>query len=709
MTRKNKTYSILYCWSVISAIFILFMYKAFSSERSFGIFDDNEFFIGPVLAGIAKSFHEGVYPLRLDTFLGGLPLYNFTQLSPLYPFYFTWFNSFGGMYETSVTLGHISILHVGILYLCMFYMLRTLNLSISASLVGSTLLAFSPNTLSYASWPNVIATYAWFPLFFAGLFGVLSDNENKYNKLVLVCAFVLIAAASPSQSLIQLFFVTVIALAFYCFYALRGNVSLNQGTIKPLLRAVFSCMIAVILVIPFFLPAVLDFRDMIRWIGPFPAVSGNDRIPFDAFLIDQLTFNDLSGILVNNTHHLVGNPYIGFFTIVFVILAFFSIRKNWIIASLSFVFIYSLLSSFGDTFGFAYVNYAIPYLNKIREPTRFLFLTVFSSSILASYGIDYFKMRFLRKFNDYNWRKDFVSVFICMLPSLGLYLNVNWTPPLIASSIYVKDNYESLDKVFNYIEKLDPDRNFRVIFGGAIDKQRASMLGSYHNLRTLNAYFNPAPLEQFNQLYNHGPRSDNYLQILGAKYLICDKCSDAETSNYNFLASIDGYDIYQSSMALPFIYFSNKINGYYVDLNDFITKSYTNGLNGSILYLNSKNNGRFKFYDNSIVNSIDCQTKTLSRTVNEIKIETSCNHDGFLLLNEFYSDSWKAYINGTPTELYKINGNQFGVEINSGSSILSIQYQPLSLIVSLLLFAILLVIVLLWLVFIPSKYKATDK
>ena len=96
-------------------------------------------------------------------------------------------------------------------------------------------------------------------------------------------------------------------------------------------------------------------------------------------------------------------------------------------------------------------------------------------------------------------------------------ISINWTPPLISSSLYVQKDFVSLKEAISRIAERDKDRFYRVIFEGEIDKQKAAMLASFYNMRTLNAYFNPAPTRQFEELYHHEPRNDNYLQALGSR------------------------------------------------------------------------------------------------------------------------------------------------------------------------------------------------
>ena len=73
--------------AALVALWVVFMWTAFGADRSFALFNDNEFLLGPLLSAMSAAIADGAWPLRIDTVLGGVPLYNLTQLSPLYPFY----------------------------------------------------------------------------------------------------------------------------------------------------------------------------------------------------------------------------------------------------------------------------------------------------------------------------------------------------------------------------------------------------------------------------------------------------------------------------------------------------------------------------------------------------------------------------------------------------------------------------------------------
>lgn len=304
-----------------------------------------------------------------------------------------------------------------------------------------------------------------------------------------------------------------------------------------------------------------------------------------AFQVDQLSISSLTGVLFRLEGAAVGSPYVGVVALASACVAAFSRPRSWIAGSLLFIAVYSIISSTGSNLGLAYINYLIPLLNKIREPSRFLVLFQFAIAALAALGIDELRKTVSRgdggaalKRRPFIalWASAFFSVvallaagdrIVSVVPPLVpvfilvslilmtallarrswahrgvvaallwggaalvlLAVEVKWIPPLVSISTYNTGGGRELDRVFDRLVALDPKREYRVIFDGKIDKQVASMLASYKGIRTLNAYFNPAPSRQFDELYYHGPRSSNYFQALGAKYLVCDQCARLPT------------------------------------------------------------------------------------------------------------------------------------------------------------------------------------
>jgi len=584
------------------AIWIAILWRAFDPAHSFALYMDNEFFIGTVLSAMSDAFSGGEWPLRMTTAMGGLPIYNLTQLSPFYPFYFAPLQLFETPLDASIAMHWITVLHILLFAVNMFIMLRVIGTTRLAAVTGASLVAFGANSFAYAVWIQIVAPYAWLPLYLAGLIGVLENRLSRKYPAMAVGGIVLLTLASPSQPLIHAVLLTCVLALFRWWYNHVNE--LPNATRISLFKLFAIAIVAFLISAPSVFSATLGFKDMIRWLGPYGTVTGFDRISFEAFLIDQLTVAELGGVLVKVTPPLVGSQFAGPIVVTLAIFALVSRARSWIAIAMAVIAIYALTSSSGSNLGLAYVNYVLPLVNKIREPSRFLFLFQLGIGILAALGIDELRRIVSGALPAPAWRRPVTLVALIALVSLaaafvlrskgavlapalvasGLLLalvaitvfaartrwhlrgeavgvcwsaaalailaaNVSWTPPPIAASHYLNNDGVALDMAIKRVADLDPRREFRLIFEGSIDKQMASMLASYQNVRTLSAYFNPAPLRQFQELYHHGPRTDNYLLILGARYLLCRDCAGVEYHGFNFRETIHGYDLHEATDA----------------------------------------------------------------------------------------------------------------------------------------------------------------
>lgn len=732
--------------AALVAIWVVLLWRAFDPARSFALFMDNEFFIGTVLAAMSDAFSGGEWPLRMTTALGGVPIYNLTQFSPFYPFYFAPLPLFSTPLDAAISMHWITVLHVLLFAVNMFILLRVIGTSRLAAVTGASLVAFGANSLAYAAWVQIVAPYAWLPLYLAGLIGVLEIRPSAKYPAMAVAGIVLLALASPSQPLIHAVLLTCV-LALTRWLHNRTN-AVPHATRASFINLVAIAVVAFLLAAPAVLPAVIDFRDMIRWIGAFPPVVGHARIPFEAFLTDQLSVAELGGVLVKISQKAVGSQFVGPVALSLAVFALISRSRSWVATAMVAIAIYALASSAGSNLGLAYVNYVLPLVNKIREPSRFLCLFQLAIGILAALGIDE-----LRRFavNDQlspMWRRQAALVVTIALLTLALTfglrghgaevmstliasvlltvalvsgifvartswrfrgevvglswsvaalailaVNVNWTPPPIAASRYLTNDGVALDMAIKRVTKLDPLHEYRLIFEGSVDKQMAAMLASYQNVRTLNSYFNPAPLRQFQELYHHGPRTDNYLQILGARYLLCRDCTGAEYRGFMFRESIHGYDLYEASDALPYVQVVQRIDGRYDGLNDFVGKAAGHDLSRGLLFIES---GAAVTLDEKASEASDCIVRNDIRKKNRIRYLVTCGSPGVLILNEFYADPWHATINGVRSDVLRVNGNQIGVQLGRGGQVVEVTYRPWTFLLSIALAAIGVALVLLW-------------
>lgn len=740
---------------VLVGMWCFFLRGAFGASRSFALFMDNEFFIGSVLSSMSSSFGGGEWPLRMPTVVGGVPLYNFAQLSPFYPFYLAIFPLFKTPLDAAATMHSVVLGHLLVFAINTYILMRVLRLSRMAAVTGAVFLVFGPNSLAYAVWMNIVAPYSWLPLYLAGVIGILEGRKSLKFPLAALVAIVLLSLASPSQPLIHAVMLTGILVLIRGVQPLLSKApGLSLGSILMLASV---GIISILLASPVLVPTAIGMGEMIRWIGPYPPVVGYDQIPFQAFLYDQLSISELGGVFVKTAAKSVGSQFVGPVAVTLSLCAIFMNWRSWIVLAMGFVAVYALASAAGGNLGLAYVNYMLPLVNKIREPSRFLFLFQLAISVLCAFGIDEIRKlvsgadagKGLRapliiagvvagvsllfsvslggadanRFQSLvamglllaaivatlaaarrRWRSSSEKIGLCWSLAVisVLATSVSWLPPSISHSTYLTNDGVALDVALDRVNQLDPQHNYRVVFEGSIDKQMASMLASYVGIRTLNFYLNPAPFQQFSELYNHGPRKDNYLQILGARYLICKDCGGSKYEGFKFRESINGYDLHEAVDALPHVYSAYHVDGQFGGIGDFIDKAAAFSLTDGLLFVEQ---GKEMALGSGGSRSGGCVIREEAEKNNLLRYLVSCASPAMIVVNEFFSESWRARVDGVEVEALRVNGNQIGVPLGPGGHVVELYFKPDIFVFSLLLPVIGGVLLLCWLLWIRRRVR----
>jgi hypothetical protein len=494
--------------------------------------------------------------------------------------------------------------------------------------------------------------------------------------------------------------------------------------------------VSILLTAPVIGPIFKEYGQMIRYATPFPAVVGYAKLPFEAFTADQMSLSDFLGIIYPLKEvKEVGSQFIGLFALMLCCFGLFP--KRWRRHAIFFALLaaYSLLSAAGSNLGLAYINYHIPLLNMVREPTKFLFLFSLGSSVLAAIGFDHLRLRasnitvriFTKRefiaaavvaaacvsalnfsrchlassgstaftsaacaslligigiFGGICFRKSIRCVLVLLLAGATLFFNallIEWTAPSIVSGFYLSDESLHLHSVFRKIAQIDPNHNYRVLIDGALEKQRAAMIGSFYGVRTFNVYGNPLPFANMNEVYYFQPRGDKYLQAMGAKYLICDKCSAEAVKQYRFREQIEGINIFETEDAAPYYCLKSRIDGTYNDLNEYAVQTASFSLKRGILTANILDVSRMGLSRDSSEQPSGCTVLQEERSPNKLSVALNCPASHVFVLNEFYGGQWTARINGKRVWVARVNGNQVGVPVGSGGSYLEIEYAPESL------------------------------
>jgi len=223
------------------------------------------------------------------------------------------------------------------------------------------------NTVEYASWVTIAATYSWFPLLLAGAILLLRSPATVSGMIVFSVAAGLLALAQPAQSVIHGLLVCVILFTTGIDWLLWQH---RFSETLSLIKSLFLCSIITFgLAGAAVLPMYIDTREMIRFVGPVTAVIGHGHIPWSSFNENQLTFRQVTGILFNpSSINVIGSPYIGPLGLTGTLLTGIYFRRfdpvsRMLVVAVSVIALYGLLSAFGTNLGFAYLNFHMPFIN----------------------------------------------------------------------------------------------------------------------------------------------------------------------------------------------------------------------------------------------------------------------------------------------------------------------------------------------------------
>ena len=361
-----------------------------TSHLLFGPFLDNVHVYGPIFAETSRLSLSGAVPYYLPDIGTGFPLFESPHFCILYPFYFLGLINYGGPLSSLYTLTYLTLLHIFIFYVNLYVLLRCGKVPPWAAYIGASVGMLARNTELYASWITITASYAWLPLVLAGGVLLFRFPGKTHGVVVFSVAAGLLALASASQSVIHTalscLILFAIGIVWLCVHRHFGDPWRIGWSLAACAGIAFGLAGAAIL------PMYIATGEMIRHIGSGAAVIGHAHIPWENFNLTQLKLNQAPGIVIRPTWiSIVGSPYIGPLGVIGVLLAGIYFRRltqysRMLVLAFGAIALYGLLSGFGTNLGLAYLNFHIPFINRIREGGRHLVLFVIGVSFLSGFG-----------------------------------------------------------------------------------------------------------------------------------------------------------------------------------------------------------------------------------------------------------------------------------------------------------------------------------
>lgn len=704
---------------------------------------------------MSRSFSQGEFPYWINSIVGGIPLYNSPQFSGTYPFYFLHFGWYANPVQALIQIHNLVFFHFFILYINSYVMLRVFRLIPLAALLGASVMALGSNMLGYGTWINSIAPYSWFPLVVGAVYLICENKYPRSGVLLGTVAFSLLILASPAQPLIHA--VYVIGFLYICQFV-RCIVRRNWKGLFEISRnlAIMGGLTALISS-PSLLPAYLDTKNSIRFIGNLPAVIGDAKVPFEGVLVGQYQPIDLTrAVLPLKVPRSIGDPYIGLGAVFLALLAIFKLRRNWIVLPLLILALYGLLSSAGNNLGMAQINYELPFINKIREPGRHMVLYTLGVSGLLGFGFQYSLETFSQGYRVLlKWRYFaiaglFITIIVMALVSgldyegairerwlflasgvaVGLLLVISsfnaWKRQIlimlaaflvffvslqsqrIVPRIQDGDYFYRANLVAHQtlaeLSKIPDIKDYRVNFN---DDELSilfwPMAASYYDLRSDRGYMNPLQYDQFSQLFSR-ENLHNYYPMLGVKYYLCSLCNEPMLEDYRLDREINGYKLYIAKLPLPHYSIFNQVGGAYKDANEFFGRIDRGYDYTKFVFLNKIEVEEVKKWLGTTPGNLNFTIKEESHSLNHITLSANTSEHSMFILNEFNSPDWQVKVNGQPTKIFRPNLNQIGVLLDKGGSLIEFEYHPSLFIVLLWLQSLVVLLLVLYLLLQLYKF-----
>src|SRR6266545_6327103 len=725
-----------------------------TSHLLFGPFLDNVHVSGPIFAEASRLSLSGAVPYYLPDIVTGFPVFESPHFCILYPFYFLGLINYGGPLNSLYTLTYLTLFHIFIFYVNLYVLLRCGTVPPWAAYIGASVGMLALNTELYASWITITASYAWLPLVLAGGVLLFRFPGKAHGIVVFSMAAGLLALASASQPVIHA------ALSCLMLFAVGIGWLCLERRFSDIWRIAWSLVlcggIAFGLAGAAILPMYIATGEMIRHIGGGASVIGLAHIPWESFNLNQLALNQAMGIVVRPAWiAIVGSPYVGPLGLIGTLLTGIYFRRldpilRMLAVAFGVISLYGLLSGFGTNLGLAYVNFHLPFVNRIREAGRHLVLFVIGVSFLSGLGysllarrLEQYKERgnarplilpgalalifagiILWEFFHKGEGRMQIGFWILALAPIMFLLGRAWklsgyqrvlsaavlvsaaavVIPVRGFSVSRSDFNEPMNllshKVIqNFASKIDT-AGYRVDFRDTAFSNRLwAMNASYYGVKSFYNQLTPQPYDQFR--FSNLTNVPHLREMMGARYVLCGTTNSPIDRDAKEILENEGYRLYENPKPMGRITLVHRVAG---------------SVNNEREFLNSIRKG-FDYFSEAYVTPRDLEStqhllgsaQMLSHPQDRItKIVHQANRSysavesvsaSLLVLNEWFTPAWKVRVNGKNRPVLRVNEWQTGVLLPAGKNRVEFEYRPMLFRVLMALNRITFVLLLLFVIF----------
>jgi hypothetical protein len=726
---ESARHELLATGSLLLLLFLRFL-PTILCQRLYAPFNDNVFIYGPMFSETSRIALHGESPWYLPGFGLGFPLYESPHYSPFYPFYFFGLLDYGGPLKSLYTLTYLTIFHRVILTLNFYVMLRCARISPWAAFVGASVGTLAFNTEVYSAWITIFASYTWLPLVVAGGILIFRNQRTFVGVLLLGTSAGLLALASASQAIAHalLFCGIFFGVGGIWLWKKEGPKRVIYLCIDLFLSLTIALGIAAVSVVPMY----LGIDGMIRHIGD-GFVLGHQRIPWEKFNLIQLTPAQLANILINpRVVEIVGSPYVGPLGLAGVILAIYYFRQldstsRFLVATFGAIGLYALLSACGTHFGFAYLNYRLPLINKIREAGRHLVLFVIAVTFLTGVGFDQLGRSWTREdLRSKDWITNnlivvwllvfFVAIAGWELGKNALLINedgvVLWFAPIMLAVILllrlrpfwcfflsallvsiaavitpvrthqpgVGDYFGTANTrnlaILSAFQHKVPPGNFRIDFSDrGLNLFHLAMNASYFGFKSFYNQLTPQPYEQFR--FGVQKRIPVLRELMGNRYVLCAPNEKPLDSSAVPRLKVRDTTVFENPSYMHRATLIHSLAGTLQNEDDMVSLTRRSFDFNKSVFCQERDLASLKTFLNSAdaVGAEDTLTPDKDE-INKVSVHLRSSRPGLLILNEWFTPAWKVKVNGISKSAIRANWWQVGVPVKEGDNVVEFAYRP---------------------------------
>jgi Bacterial membrane protein YfhO len=744
-------------------ITFLLRYVPFLAARQlFGPFLDNVHIYGPIFSEVSRLALSGSVPYYLPDIGTGFPVFESPHFSILYPLYFFGLLGYGGPLPSLYTLTHLTLFHLLVFYVNLYVLLRCATVPPWAAYVGASVGMLAWNTQLYASWITVTASYAWLPLVLAGGVLLLRFPGTKCGILVFSIAAGLLALASASQSVIHAAMAALMLLtagvAWLCLERRFADLRRLAWSLAVCAGIAFGLAGAATL------PMYIATGQMIRHVGAGAAVIGHAHIRWENFNLHQLTLDQITGIVIRpNWINIIGSPYIGPLGLIGVLVAAIYFHRldpfpRMLALAFGVISLYGLLSGFGTNLGLAYINFRLPFIDKIREAGRHLVLFVIATSFLSGLGYSLLA----RSFQQYKkgcYARSLVAPAVLTLIFVGIILwEVIWNrqdrsltgfwmlalAPILFALGRISDLSRHKDVVLagllvsvaamvipvrgislsqsefrkpinllslRVLQRVASDvdvRDYRVDFRDkAFSNRFWAMNASYYGIKSFYNQIPPQPYDQFQ--FSNLTNVPHLREMMGARYVLCGPADSPTDAGAKQILETEGYRLYENPSPMGRLTLVHRVAGPINNQAAFVQaigKGFDYLSEAYVTPRDFKRVEAFLHHSQPLPSGQEHIFKIADQP-NRSYSTVQCDSASLLVLNEWFTSAWKARVNGKNQPVLRVNQWQAAVLLPAGKNRVEFEYRPTLFRILMILNRITMALLVSFLIFLLYRKRLT--